>query len=166
MIDGTANTINVDTVSVALVSYGVTTTQGNGAGDTTTINLVTTPTPPNPTALGGGPPSIDVKQGDGSVGLVIHKHPVAAVNDSASVTNSTLPGDISITQTDSAKNSPMYNMAYISDDKVGYTVTIGGTIIHAFAGDLTINQGSADGDQAIVRSLDCRGRRHHHPGRW
>ena len=51
LIDGTANTINVNTVSVALVSYGVRTTQGNGAGDTTTINLVTTPTPPNPTAL-------------------------------------------------------------------------------------------------------------------
>ena len=48
LIDGTANTINVNTVSVASVSYGVTTTQGNGAGDTTTINLVTTPTPPNP----------------------------------------------------------------------------------------------------------------------
>ena len=86
----------MNTVSVAPASYGVTTSQGNGAGDMTTINLVTTPTPPNPTLPGAGPPSIAVAQGDG----VQH-----GSGDSASVTNSTLPGSISITQTDVAGNA-------------------------------------------------------------
>ena len=155
-IDGTANTINVDTDSVALVSYGVRTKQGDGAGDTTTINLVTIPTPPNPTALPAFLPSIVVSQGDGTV---VPAGVTATGNDFASVTNSTLPGDISITQTDSqlAPNSPMYNMAYISDDKVGYTVTIGGTILPVHPGSLTINQGSVDGDQAIVRTSTAVG---------
>ena len=46
LLNGTTNHVNVDTVSVASTSFGVATSQGNGAGDTTTINLVTTPTPP------------------------------------------------------------------------------------------------------------------------
>ena len=79
MIDGTANTINVNNVSVALVSFGVKTTQGNGADDTTTINLVTTPTPPNPlTALGNRPPSIAVAQGSGALPIL---NPDGTVNN-------------------------------------------------------------------------------------
>ena len=82
--------------------------QGNGAGDMTTINLVTTPAPPNPNYLRPGPPSIDVTQGSGS-------------GDSAKVTNSTLPGNICITQTDVAGNA-RGDSATISGDKVGFTV--------------------------------------------
>ena len=157
-LDGTNNTITVNTLSVASTSFGVTTSQRNGAGDTTAITLVTTPTPPNPNLLGAGPPSIQVTQGTGNVGLVIPNNPVAAVNDSASVTNSTLPGNISITQQDVVvPNSLWYNTALISGDKVGFTVMSGGQILSGHFGNLTINQGSAAGDSATISNSTAVG---------
>ena len=146
LIDGTANTINVNTVSVALNSYGVTTTQGNGAKDTTTINLVTTPTPLNPlTALGKGPPSIAVAQGDGTV---VPAGVTATGNDSASVTNSTLWGGISITQADVAGNAKG-DSATISGDTLGFTIPVGPYVLPVF-GVVTITQGNAPGDTAVL----------------
>ena len=137
LLNGTNNHITVNTLSIAPTSFGVTTSQGNGAGDTTAITLVTTPTPPNPSLpLGTGPPSIIVVQDNGS-------------GDSTRVTNSTLPGSISITQTDVAGNA-LGDSATISGDKVGYTETSGKNVIAAFPGNLTISQGNASIDTAAV----------------
>ena len=74
--------------------FGVATSQGIGAGDVTAINLVTTPTPPTPNWGGPRPPNVVVVQGNIDQG--------SESGDSASVTNSTLPGSISITGTDVA----------------------------------------------------------------
>ena len=143
--DGTANTITVNNLSVAGVSFGVNTVQEDGAGDTTTINRVTTPTPPNPTALPAFPPSIVVNQGNGSV-------KPAGVNtngnDSASVTNSTLPGYITINQADAAGNT-LGDSATISGDTLGFTIPIG-PYVHPVFGAVTITQGNASGDTAVL----------------
>ena len=138
----------MDTVSVASTSFGVATSQGIGAGDVTAINLVTTPTPPTPNSVGAGPPNIVVVQGNVVQG--------SGSGDSASVTNSTLPGSISTTQTDVAGNA-LGDSATISGDKVGFTVTIGGTILPAYPGSLTISQGYANGDQATVSNSTAVG---------
>ncbi len=143
LLNGNGDSITVNTLSVASTSFGVTTLQGNGNGDTTAITLVTTPTPPNPNLpLGTGPPNIIVVQGSGT-------------GDIASVTSSTLPGSISITQNDVA-GSPG-DTATISGDKVGYTATSGTTVLAAYAGNLTISQGSASIDTATVSNSTAVG---------
>ena len=53
------------------------------------------------------------------------------MNDIASVTNSSVPGSISITQKDIAGNTPWYNTAMLSDDSA--------------RGNLSISQGNAGG---------------------
>jgi hypothetical protein len=136
----------VDTANpVSIVPDGVETSQGNGAGDTTTITGVTTtpglPSPPVNLGPGGALPggfvssNINVVQGNGSVGLA--SPPTATVNDSASVTASTVPGNITITQTDLGSNSPSFNLATISGDTAG--------------GAISISQGNAAGDVALVQ---------------
>jgi hypothetical protein len=145
-LDGTFNKISISNIQVAFEfpnlapahnPAGVTTIQGNGAGDNTTITGVTTfvlnglaqtPAPPNT-----GLANINVTQGNGSVGLSVLPgggHP-AAVNDVASVSNSIVPGFISITQSDLLSNSPSYNTATITGDTAG--------------GALSIKQGDAGG---------------------
>ena len=163
LLNGTKNTITIgpgivispvnpttSTVvdGVTIVPLGVTTLQGNGAGDVTKISGVTTSTPlpnlPLPTGIGWS--NIKVVQGNGSVGLVIN--PNGGVNDSACVTTSSVPGtgNISITQSDLASNTPMYNTAKISGDTAGGNISIsqlnaGGTIIKGVP---------TPGDQATV----------------
>ena len=73
------------------------------------------------------------------------------MNDSASVTNSTVSGNISITQTDLASNSPSWNTATISGDT-------------AQQGNISISQGNAGsgngntfGDQATVTGSTAGG---------
>jgi hypothetical protein len=146
--NGTGNTITVNNLSVAGVSFGVQTIQGNGAGDTTTINHVTTLTPPNPTAVPALPniPSIAVVQGDGSKA----PHGVATGNDSASVTNSTLPGNIQINQADLAGNATG-DSATISGDTLGFTIPVG-PYVRPFFGAVAIAQGNASGDTAVLNN--------------
>ena len=119
---------------VTLVPNGVSTSQGNGAYDHTAISGVTVSSPappPNlPLPVGIGLSNITVVQGNGSVGLTTPP-PAGGVNDVASVTTSSVPGNISITQSDLASNTPWYNTATISGDTAG--------------GNLSISQGNAGG---------------------
>ena len=147
---------------VTIVPNGVSTLQGNGAGDVTTITGVTT-NPASSTGVnlplpkGIGLSNITVVQGNGSVGLA--SPPPVAVNDIASVTNSNVLGNISITQTDLASNSPSWNTATISGDT-------------AQQGNISISQGnagSANGNHARRSShrhrLQGDPRQYHHrPG--
>jgi hypothetical protein len=131
----------VDGVSV--LQNGVFTMQANGAGDLTQITGVNTGTAalpgvnlPLPTGIGFA--SITVVQGNGSVGL---PSPIpVGTNDVASVTTSTVPGNISITQTDLASNTPSVNTATISGDTAGFSNSKGSN-----AGTIKISQGNAGG---------------------
>jgi hypothetical protein len=152
-LDGTRNTITINSIQVAFEfsnipnPAGVTTIQGNGAFDVTTVNAVTTYNagvlqipPPNGVSFA----AISVTQGNGSVGLPATLTP--AVNDQASVTNSVVPGSISILQQDLASNSPMWNSALISGDTVGGLPPAGfPTPIPGFTANLSITQGNAGG---------------------
>ena len=144
---------------VTLVPNGVSTSQGNGAYDHTAISGVTVSSPappPNlPLPAGIGLSNITVVQGNGSVGLPATPPPAGGVNDVASVTTSSVPGNISITQSDLASNTPWYNTATLSGDTAG--------------GNLSISQGNAggwvepettittEGDQATVTGSTGRG---------
>ena len=79
----------------------------------------------------------------------------SGTGDSASVTYSTVPGSISITQKDVA-GSPG-DSATIDHDTVGYTETIGTTVLAAFPGNLTILQGNASIDTATVSNSTAIG---------
>ena len=79
---------------------------------------------------------------------VYHDSPWTAVNDSASVTNSTLWGDISITQADVADNAKG-DSATISGDTLGFTIPFGPYVLPRF-GRVTITQGNAPGDTAVL----------------
>ena len=82
-------------------------------------------------------------------GLVIPDWTVTATgNDSASVTNSTLWGDISITQADVAGNAKG-DSATISGDTLGFTIPFSPYVIPLF-GIVTITQGNAHGDKAVL----------------
>ena len=125
---GTNETISISSIQVANISStttnpaGVTTIQGNGTHDTTTITNVTTYTVPGfppinlPLPTGTGYASINVLQGTGANGLA--SPPPIAPNDTATVTGTPIggtnvPGFISITQQDVASNSPSWNVAKI-----------------------------------------------------
>ena len=135
LLDGANNQITVNALGVASINPagllgGVTTSQGNGAGNSTTITGATTPTPLNINIAlppGFSPSNIVVGQGGGS-------------GDSASVTSSTVPGNISISEQDVAGNLTP-DSALISGDNVGYTQ--GSPVLAGFAGNLTITQGNA-----------------------
>jgi hypothetical protein len=138
-VDGSGNTITVQNVTVALASFGVITSQGNGAGDTTLVNAVTTSSPPNPNLPLPGPssiPSISVTQGSGN-------------GDSATVSNSVLPGNITITQSDVSGNKNG-DTAQALNDSVGFVQTLNGLPYAGFYGNITIHQGNASGDTALV----------------
>ena len=107
-LTGAMNSLMINTLSVAQSNSGVTIAQGDGAGATTTITGVTTP---SPLAAMVFTPGIAVTQGRGA-------------GDSASVLNSTLPGSISIIQRDVAGGSSG-DSATLSGDIVGATVTSG-----------------------------------------
>jgi hypothetical protein len=183
-LDGTNNIISISSIQVAALApnvpnpAGVTTIQGNGAGDITTITGVTTFTAgpiQNPPPPGTGLASISVTQGNGSVGLVVN--PNGAVNDQASVTNSNVPGNISITQSDLASNSPMYNTATISGDTAGGNLSItqgnaGGVVLKGgvvtlgdqanihnsnAGGNASITQGTGINDSAIIDGSAIKG---------
>jgi hypothetical protein len=181
--NNTNETITVNNIQVAYIAGtafpgpGVTTIQGNGAFDTTTVNLVTTfklgpiqnPIP------GTGFANISVTQGTGSVGLP--NPPAVGVNDQASITNSNVPGFMSITQSDAASNSPSYNTALISNDVAGGALSItqgnaGGTVLKgpiitpgdqatitgsSAGGNASISQGSGANDSAAILSSTVKG---------
>ena len=151
LLNGTNNKITVNTLSIAAINPiglhdGLTTSQGNGNGDITTITGVTTlnnaPPPNLPFPPFYATSNIVVGQGSGT-------------GDSASVTYSTVPGSISITQKDVA-GSPG-DSATIDHDTVGYTETIGTTVLAAFPGNLTILQGNASIDTATVSNSTAIG---------
>ena len=145
VLAGTNNTITINTLSVASTSFGVVTNQGNGNNDATNITGVTTSGTININLpLLAGPPSILTTQGNGTA-------------DSASVTNSTVPGHISITQKDVAGNYGLGDTATINLDHAGFTVSVGGTIIAGFPGDLTISQGNASIDTATISNSTAKG---------
>jgi Bacterial Ig domain/Domain of unknown function (DUF4214) len=159
-LDGTRNTISISNIMVAYVATnvpnpaGVTTIQGNGAFDTTTITGVTTYVAgitQNPPPPGVGLANIRVTQGTGAVGLVVN--PNGAVNDQASVQNSNVPGFISISQSDVAGNSPMYNTALISGDTAGGSLSI----TQGNAGGVVIESGVTPGDQASIHNSTSGG---------
>ena len=105
-LNGNGDSIAVNTVGLALSSFGVVTSQGNGNGDTTTITEVTAPSPSNASTVGPkGPPSILVTQGYGN-------------GDSATTTNSKLPGNITLVQGDG--NGDSASIAHVT---VGFTLT-------------------------------------------
>jgi hypothetical protein len=162
-LDGTGNQISISNIQVAFEApnvpnpAGVTTIQGNGAGDVTTIDHVTTYIAggliQNPPPTGVGLASINVTQGNGSVGLAVTNgaHPAAA-NDVASVTFSTVPGFISISQADVAGNSPSFSMATIMGDSAGGALRItqgnaGGVLLRNSSGAVI---GFTQGDQATI----------------
>lgn len=137
-LGGAKNTINVATVSVAQNNMGISTVQGDGAGDITTITGVTAAAPLTSMLL---TPGITVNQGGGA-------------GDSASVLQSTLPGSISITQTDAAGGQG--DSATISGDAVGATLPFGSQIFD-LAGNLSISQGESDGDTALIIQSSATG---------
>ena len=99
----------------------------------------TPPFPSNPNSIGpNGPPSILTTQGNGA-------------GDSASATNSKLPGNITLKQGNGNADS-----ALISGVTVGFTVKIGGKN-ESFYGNLTINQGTGKGDTAAVKNSSHTG---------
>jgi hypothetical protein len=127
--------ITVDTVTVSLTSFGVVTWQGNGDGDTATVNAVTTAGIINPNNLVKGPPSICITQGNGN-------------GDMATVTNTTLPGNISIYQGNGAGD-----MAQVVGDTIGFWIPFGPYAAEYF-GDVTICQGNGASDVAILDGGD------------
>ena len=152
LLNGNNNKITVNTLSIAAINPiglhdGLTTSQGNGDTDITTITGVTTlnnaPPPNLPFPPFYATSNIVVGQGSGS-------------GDSASVTNSTVPGSISITQKDMAVNA-LGDSATISGDTVGYTETSGTTVLAAFPGNLTISQLNASIDTATVSGSTALG---------
>ena len=131
---GNNNSITVTSLTVASVGVlggvppGVTTIQGNGNNDTTSITGVTfLPSPPInlPLPPNVGLANISVTQGSGS-------------DDVASVTSSSVPGSISITQNDVAGNSSP-DSATASGDHAGFSGDGGN-------GNITISQGNAGGN--------------------
>jgi len=122
------STLPVVVDGVTIVPNGVSTSQGNGAGDVTTIAGVTTSTPAPPLNLPLPPnigfSNITVVQGNGA-------------GDSASVTTSSVPGNITIMQGNGAGDS-----ATIDPTTAG--------------GNISIMQGNGAGDSATV-SLSTAG---------
>jgi hypothetical protein len=163
LLNGTHDTINISGVlispinsnvpvvvdGVTVLPNGIFTMQGNGALDSTSISGVGTTTPAPPINLPLPPhivlSSITVVQGNGSVGLA---SPIpAAPNDTASVTTSSVGGNISITQSDLASNSPSWNVAMMSGDTAGGTISI----TQGDAGGTSVKGGpTTTGDQATV----------------
>ena len=98
---GDTDVITVDSVVVGQSASGVAASQGDGIADTITINNVTSPVASDPAAyiVYGGPPNIIVTQGAGAN---------QDGQDSASVTNSSLPGwgVILIIQNDGGTHNP------------------------------------------------------------
>ena len=141
---GANNKINVNGLQVALTSFGVRTSQGNGANDVTSINNVTSPIPGS-----GSPntlniynlPSIVVVQGNGN-------------SDAASVTNSTLPGNVSITQGTSTSGGSN-DTALVSGGTYGFTTSIPG--YPAVGGNISITQGTGNKNEAAVANLTAFG---------
>jgi hypothetical protein len=139
LLNGNGDSITANTVAVALASFGVVTTQGNGSGDTATFTGVTSPFPSNPNSIGPkGPPSILTTQGNGN-------------GDSASATSSQLAGNITLKQGNGNGDS-----ALISGVTVGFKITSGGKTM-SFYGNLTINQGTGKGDTAAVKNSSHTG---------
>jgi hypothetical protein len=130
-LTGAMNSVMINTLSVAQNNSGVTIAQGDSAGATTTITGVTTPSPLAPMLV---TPGIAVTQGRGA-------------GDSASVLNSTLPGSISIIQSDVAGSTG--DSATLSSDIVGATVTSGSQVF-VLPGNLSIQQGGGNGDSALI----------------
>ena len=176
LLDGTNNTVTLNTVAVSpfdpVASDGLTITQGNGTGDVTTVSGVTTYGPglPGGQTLPSGfaPSGIIVTQGNGSVGVGT----AVGVNDSASVTNATVPGNVTVIQADAAANTPMYDTALLSGDTAGGSLGIvqgdaGGASItpgdqatitgSTSAGDATISQGQGGNDSAAVSNSTVGG---------
>src|SRR5262249_2961213 len=157
LLDGTNNTITINNVVMLpfnpVASDGVTTTQGNGAGDATTISGVTTSGPTlslsQLSAAGLAPSSITVTQGNGSVGIGTSP----GVNDSASVTNASVPGNITVTQADAAANTPMYNTALLSGATAGGSIAI----VQGNAGGTIVNGAPTPGDQATITGSKSAG---------
>jgi hypothetical protein len=184
LLNGTNNTISVGPGPVVISPFdpttapGVLTTQGNGTDDTTTINGVTTSGPAPPLNLPLPPgfvvSSISVTQGTGNVGV---NTSFSGVNDQATVENSVVPGNISITQGDVAGNTPRFNIATISSDTAGGSISIsqgnaGGEVLKGGAltqGDtasvtgskagtsITISQGTGINDSATVSGSTAGG---------
>ena len=92
------------------------------------------------------------------------------------MTSSTVPGNISITQTDLASNTPIYDTATVSGDTVGGNISIsqgnaGGTISGGVptpgdqatvtgskaGGTITIGQGTGSDDSATVSTSTAGG---------
>jgi hypothetical protein len=138
-----------------IMGNGVWTKQGNGAGASTTISGVTvSPSSPPvklPLPSGTGWSNITVVQGNGSIGLV--RVASGAVNDTASVTSSIVPGWISTTQADLASNTSMYNTANISNSKAGAYISI----TQGNAGGSVFNNLVTPGDKAMVSKTTSGG---------
>ncbi len=130
---GSNESISVNGLKLGLTSLGLTTTQGDGANDTITIDsVVAYGSPSSGSLLLAAPTGISVTQGQG-------------MGDAARVTNSTLPGNMSIVQGDGDGDSALFSKV-----QIGYTVSVGGAILQGFPADLSIRQGGGTGDTANV----------------
>jgi hypothetical protein len=121
----------VDTVTVSLTSFGVRTEQEDGDGSTSTVNAITTAGVVNPNRLVDGPPGISIDQGNG-------------VGDTATASNSVLPGNISIEQGDGGGD-----VASILGDTIGLTFAVPPYLFDLF-GWATIRQGDGVADVAVL----------------
>ncbi len=149
--NGTNNKITVNGLQVALTSFGVRTSQGDGgltgngtAGDVTSINNVTSPIPGSGSPNNLNPynlPSIYVVQGNGN-------------NDSASVTNSTLPGNVTIIQ-GSSTTGGSNDTALVSGGTYG--ITTSSPSMPAVGGNINVSQGTGNKNEAAVANLTAFG---------
>lgn len=130
-LDGKNQSITVDTVTVSLTSFGVRTEQEDGDGSTSTVNAITTAGVVNPNRLVDGPPGISIDQGDG-------------VGDTATASNSVLPGNIHITQDNGGGD-----VASILGDTIGLTFAVPPYLFDLF-GWATIDQGDGVADVAVL----------------
>lgn len=129
-LSGGGQSIDVDTVTVSLTSFGVKTYQGDGGGDTTTVNAITA-SGVLPNNWQYGPPSICIVQGNGG-------------GDMATASNSVLPGNISICQ-----GNGDGDMAMILGDTIGIVEGFG-PYAEDYFGCATITQGTGKGDVAVL----------------
>jgi hypothetical protein len=113
----------------------------------TFINNVTTgTTTPNPNLPLPGPssvPSISVTQGTGA-------------GAQATVTNSTLPGNLTIRQNDVAGNA-FGDIATVTNDTMGFVQFFNGLPFNGFFGNITVSQGNAAKDVATVTNSTAVG---------
>ena len=142
---GANNSVNVDGVLVASTGFGVKVSQGNGNGDTATVNNVNLQAPTNKPFLAG----ISVTQGSGN-------------GDTATVTNSTVSRDITVKQGSGAGDTATVDTVTSTLGGISVSQTDGkqdtATVSNSSAKlDVTVTQGDGGLDTATVLNVTAGG---------